>query len=63
MALFEGLPTFAGGFNAETNITSIEVYQYHWKTDEWKLREDLALPNPRTEGVMFEVPRYMFGIC
>ena len=63
MTLFEGLPTFAGGYNVETNTTSSEVYQYHWKTDEWKLREDLTLMHPRTEGVMIEVPRDIFGIC
>ena len=63
MALFEGLPTFVGGFNVETNTTSNQVYQYHWKEDKWQLRGDLTLKFPRTDGVLFEVPKDIFGIC
>lgn len=63
MALFEGLPTLVGGFNVELNITSNEVYQYHWKENQWLLREDLALKHPRTEGVLIEVSKGIFGIC
>lgn len=63
MALFEGLPTFAGGFNVKTDEDSLEVYQYHWSEDKWVHREDLRLKGPRSRGTMFEVPRDLFGIC
>ena len=63
MALFEGLPTFVGGFDVEKEETSDEVFQYHWKEDKWLLREDLTLKNPRASGVLIEVPRDIFGIC
>ena len=63
MALFEGLPTLVGGHNVEENRTSDKVYQYHWKEEKWELRKDILLEGPRTDGVMFEVPRDIFGIC
>ena len=63
MAVFEGLPTFVGGFDVERNLTSDEVYQYHWKEDKWLLREDLTLTAPRTEGLLIEIPRDILGLC
>ena len=63
MALFEGLPTLVGGHDVEKGLTSKEVYQYHWKENKWEIREDLVLESPRSDGVMFEVPRDIFGIC
>ena len=63
MALFEGLPTFAGGYDVEANKGNLEVYQYHWDRNEWEHREDLRLKHERSRGAMFEVPRDLYGIC
>ena len=61
--LFEGLPTFVGGYNSELGNSSKEVYQYHWSEDKWVKREDLALKVPRDQAAMFQVPKDLFGIC
>ena len=61
--MFEGLPTFAGGYDVEANKGNLEVYQYHWDRNEWEHREDLRLKHERSRGAMFEVPRDLYGIC
>jgi hypothetical protein len=63
MEIFEGLPTFVGGYNEEKKNRSDEVFQYHWSEDKWVQRNDLKLKVPRDNAAMFEVPKDLFGIC
>ncbi len=60
---FEGLPTFVGGYNEETQTLNNQVFQYHWAENKWVERQDVELKEKAIYMAAFEVPRDIFGLC
>ena len=63
MVMFEGLPTIVDGFNEDTKKASGVLYQYHWDQNVWIPHPNISLQIPRLDATVFEVPKYLFGLC
>ena len=63
MVMFEGLPTIVDGFNEDTKKSSGDLYQYLWNQDAWIRHPNISLRVPRYDATVFQVPKYLFGLC
>ena len=61
--MFEGRPTMVDGYNEDDQKSSGVLYQYHWDQDEWIPHPKISLKIPRFDATVFEVPKYLFGLC
>ena len=61
--MFEGLPTIVDGYDQDNDKSSGVLYQYHWNQDEWIINPRMSLKVPRYDATVFEVPKYLFGLC